>query len=69
MKWRGLRHGLATLKLRFFTPTYEAKVMAGVKKNVRAGATCADVGANIGLVTHVLAKATGKTGRTPTGCA
>jgi len=61
--WRALRFRLGTLRLRLSGPTYEPKVVAAIKKNVRRGATCADVGANVGLITRVLAKAVGKRGQ------
>jgi FkbM family methyltransferase len=44
-------------------PEYEPGLMAALRRLVRPGFVCADVGANVGVVTIVLARDVGKLGR------
>ena len=58
-----LRYRLGKLKRRFFPPQYEPEVVAAIKRVVSQGATCVDVGAHVGAITRVLARAAGTSGR------
>jgi FkbM family methyltransferase len=60
---KGLRFRLGIVKLRLFPPPYEPEVVATIERHVYPGATCADVGAHVGAITRVLAKAAGTDGR------
>jgi FkbM family methyltransferase len=50
------------LKMQLFPAPYEPDVVAAIEQNVLPGATCADVGAHVGAITRVLARAVGSGG-------
>jgi FkbM family methyltransferase len=56
-------HLLPGPHLQYITGPYEPRVCAAIRRLVRPGDVCADVGANIGYMTLLMASATGAQGR------
>lgn len=50
------------IALRWLSPWYEPDVRKVIKRIVRPGWTCADVGANVGIITELLAQLVGQHG-------
>jgi FkbM family methyltransferase len=59
----GIRFRLEQLRRRIVPETYEPDVAATIRRIVRPGDTCLDVGANVGALTRPLATAVGPGGR------
>jgi FkbM family methyltransferase len=57
------RKYLGTLRMLWFPHHFEPDVCSAIERNVKPGWTCADVGANIGSLTMLLAKIVGPSGK------